>query len=95
LNDYVAPEQVYCENKEFCENCKLRNTCIEDFCPSVSHDKFNNFFVRPEIDCLLAQFLMDNAIVCMNLLVNYEKSELFSFYLEGLYASYLKEKEAI
>ena len=93
LNDYTAAKQIFCENKSLCEHCKLRNTCIEDFCPSVSHDKFNNFFIRPEIDCVFAQYLMDTAIICMNLLVNYENSSLFSKYLEEIYSPYLKEKE--
>ena len=93
LNDYTAAKQIFCENKSLCEHCKLRNTCVEDFCPSVSHDKFNDFFIRPEIDCVFAQYLMDTAIICMNLLVNYENSSLFSKYLEEIYSPYLKEKE--
>lgn len=93
LEDYIKDEQLVCQNPSLCDGCKLRSACLEDFCPSVSHDRFNNFFIKPEIDCILAQQLMDCAITTMDILVNYDKSEVFQEYLNDLYQFYEKKEE--
>ena len=93
LEDYSKSIMIECEDKSICENCKMRSSCLDDFCPSVSHDIFDDFFIKPKIDCLLFQYLIDGAIATMNILVNYEKSDLFAKYLDNLYRFYEKKEE--
>ena len=93
LNDYDKPEELICENKKLCENCLLRQTCIDDMCPSVSYDMFNTFMIRPEVDCLMAQWMVENALIAMDILVNKEKNDTFKNYLNDLYFRYKKEVE--
>lgn len=93
LSDYHKQEKLICEKEELCNTCPLRLTCVEDMCPSVSHDMFGTFFIRPEIDCLFYQILAQNAIIMMNFLVEHEHNETFKIYLDKLYKEYRKEGE--
>lgn len=92
LEEYTSAAITKCEDENFCNDCILRSICVEDTCPSVSKDMFNNFFIKPKIDCIFSQELFENAINAMNILVNYEKSELFEDYLEKIYENYKKDK---
>lgn len=90
LDDFHQAQTTYCEDKEKCISCPLRQVCIDEACPSVSHDRFNNFFIRPEIDCLLSQWMFENACVAMDILKQ-ENNHLFQLYLEDIYKIYKKE----
>lgn len=92
LNDFNKADTIYCEHKEKCAECLLRQVCIEETCPSVSHDRFNNFFVRPEIDCLMDLWMFENACVAMDILKK-ENNQLFKEYLDEIYKIYEKEGE--
>lgn len=85
LNDYNKAEMITCEDSSLCDTCIRRLSCIHETCPSVSHDMFNNFFIRPKVDCLYAQWLQENAITMMDFLVNQEQNETFKLYLEKCY----------
>ena len=93
LKDYTASAITECENKNLCENCLLRKTCIEETCPSVSKDMFDNFFIKPEIDCIFTQSLFENALIAMDILVNNDNNELFKKYLNQLYIDYIKDNK--
>lgn len=95
LKDYNKKAIIKCEDETECINCPLRTTCVHDICPSVTHDLFNNFFTRPKIDCLFYKWLMEDAIVAMDFLVNKKNNELFKEYLNNLYKEFEipKEKE--
>ena len=84
LNDYNKEVSITCEDSKLCENCIGRMSCIHDICPSVSHDLFNNFFIKPKVDCLYNIWLEENAIIMMDFLVNQEKNETFKNYLERI-----------
>lgn len=84
LDDYNKAEKIICEDNSLCENCTCRLSCIHETCPSVSHDMFGDFFIRPKVDCLYAQWLQENAIVMMDFLVNQEQNETFKRYLETI-----------
>lgn len=90
LIDYNQLAKITCENPEKCDTCKIRKNCLHDICPSVSHDMFNNFFIRPEIDCLFDQFLYEDALKIMSSLVK-DNNESFKQYLQNIYNDYLKE----
>lgn len=85
LGDYNKAEMITCEDSSLCDTCIRRLSCIHEICPSVSHDMFNNFFIRPKVDCLYAQWLQENAITMMDFLVNQEQNETFKLYLEKCY----------
>lgn len=89
LYDYKKKAKLVSSKKELCETCLLRNTCFEDICPSVSHDLYGEFFIRPEIDCIFNNCLMENCIKEMDILVNKSPSELFKKYLDSV----LEKKE--
>lgn len=93
LSDYNKKATLKCEKSELCDNCLMRLTCIDDMCPSVSHDLYNTFFIRPEIDCIFYQILMQNAIFMMKFLVENEHNETFKKYLDRIYAKYNKGGE--
>lgn len=90
LNDFNKAETIYCEKRDKCINCSLRQVCIEETCPSVSRDRFNNFFIRAEIDCLMEQWMFENACVAMDILKQ-ENNQLFKGYLDNIYKIYKKE----
>lgn len=94
LADYYRPETLKCENEELCENCKLKNTCHMQACPSTTQDLYNSFFIDSEIHCLWQQFLFDEAIKTMQILVP-ENNLLFKNYLNYRcnYNKYFKEEE--
>jgi radical SAM protein with 4Fe4S-binding SPASM domain len=62
LSDYATLAAIECEDKNLCSNCKLRKTCKHEVCPSVSHDLFDSFFIKPKIDCILGQTMYDDAL---------------------------------
>ena len=82
LKDYSEKYEVKCEKPEKCDSCKLRCVCAYDCCPSVSHDRFNSFQVRPYIDCVWEEMLINGAITAMHILVN-ENNQLFKEYLDN------------
>lgn len=86
LGDYNKAEKLICEDASLCENCVCRLSCIHEVCPSVSHDRFGNFFTRPKVDCLYSQWLEENAITMMDFLVNQEKNEVFKKYLDNIFS---------
>lgn len=90
LNDFNTAATIYCEKEDKCVDCPLRQVCIEETCPSVSHDRFNNLFIRPEIDCLMEQWMFENASVAMDILKQ-ENNQLFKEYLDDIYKIYKKE----
>ena len=84
LEDYSKAEMITCEDAALCENCGRRLSCLHDTCPSVSHDMFGNFFIKPKVDCFYTQWLQENAIVMMDFLVKQEKNETFKNYLSRI-----------
>lgn len=84
LGDYNKSEIITCEDEKFCINCPSRLSCIHETCPSVSHDMFDNFFIRPKIDCLYSVWLQKYASIMMDFLVNQEKNEIFKDYLDQI-----------
>lgn len=93
LEKYNYQQETKCENETLCKNCILKNVCVEETCPSVSLDKYQNFFIRPEVDCIYNQALMEGASRSMDYLVNYEHNQLFKEYLDNLYINYEKEEK--
>lgn len=92
LTDYNQKALAVSENKQLCDTCPLRMTCIHEMCPSVSWDMFNNFFIRPQVDCLYYQWLMEDGAIAMDILVNQEKNHLFEQYLNELFENYEKKE---
>ena len=92
LMDFLQPIKISCNSTQLCNNCFLRPVCVDEICPSVSHDRFNSFFIKPAIDCLVDKWMAENAILAMRILVN-EKNELFKEYLDTIYSPYLKKEE--
>lgn len=84
LTEYAKKTSITCSNKNKCNYCLLRNVCINDICPSVSWDRFKNFHIRPEIDCIFSNILLKNCRIMMEILVK-ENNELFKQYLSNLY----------
>lgn len=81
LSKYEEVKISKCENEKLCENCKLRNICINYACPSTSWDLFKEFHIDNEIHCLWNQYLFDNATVLMSYFVE-NKNSLFKEFLE-------------
>lgn len=81
LKEYSEPKQLKCINEKICENCKIKNICSTQACPSTTQDLFNSFFIDSEIHCLWQQFLFDNAIRTMSILVK-ENNQFFKKYLD-------------
>ena len=90
LNDYNKQIELVCEEKEFCNTCPLRTVCLEDICPSVSHDMFNEFFIRPKIDCVFHRAIMSNAVAAMKILVDEAHNDKFKEYLDKIFENYKK-----
>lgn len=88
VEDYGKEEAIYCQEPEMCENCIVKYECLHDICPSVSHDRFNHFFTRPKVDCLYQQWMMQDAIVAMDILVKQENNQLFRQYLDDIFVNY-------
>lgn len=82
LTDYNEAITIISSKKELCDYCKLRQACIHKVCPSVSHDMFNDFFIRPSIDCIYNQILLEGGILMMKILVEQEKNQFFKKYLD-------------
>lgn len=93
LKDYNIQQVLKCEKEEFCNNCPLRLNCIDDMCPSVSHDLYQTFFIRPEIDCIFYRLLMENSIFMMKFLVDNENNQTFKQYLKRIFKQYHKNKK--
>lgn len=81
LKEYSQSKQLKCINEKLCENCKIKNICFMQACPSTTQDLFNSFFIDSEIHCLWQQFLFDNAIKTMSILVK-ENNQYFKKYLD-------------
>lgn len=84
LEAYTKWGALECENAKRCETCPLRSVCFHDICPSVSWDRFNNLHIRPEIDCIFSEILLQNCAIMMELLVT-EDNQLFKKYLSSIY----------
>ena len=82
LNDYHKLAKVVSEDSSLCDICPIRTVCGEDICPSVTHDMFDDFFIRPAIDCYWNMFLINGAIAAMKILVDEDDNQLFKQYLE-------------
>lgn len=93
LSDYFKNEIIQNSNENMCLVCPVRQVCLEETCPSVSKDIFNNFFIRPTVDCKIQQWFFENAITAMNILVK-ENNITFKNYLERLYEDF-KNKKAV
>ena len=93
LSDYFKNEIIQNPNENMCLVCPVRQVCLEETCPSVSKDIFNNFFIRPTVDCKIQQWFFENAITAMNILVK-ENNITFKNYLERLYEDF-KNKKAV
>ena len=72
------------EDKTLCDTCPIRTACSEDICPSVTHDMFGDFFIRPKIDCYWNMFLVNGAIASMKILVDGDNNQLFKQYLDEI-----------
>lgn len=94
LNDYNKPEKITCEEPSLCDGCINRLSCLHETCPSVSHDLYNNFFIRPKIDCLYSIWLEEYAIAMMNFLVKEEKNQAFKRYLDRILSKPEQEEES-
>lgn len=92
LNDYNKKTVLISSNKELCKSCPARLTCINDICPSTSHDMFNEFFIKPEIDCIFHRALFENALSSMKILVDEAQNKNFKSYLDEIFNNYKKEK---
>ena len=92
LTLYDQDKMMMSENEELCTSCILRTNCIDDFCPSVSYDLFKNFFIKPEVDCLLNQWMTENAIFLMKVLTE-ENNNRFQTYLSDIFFPYIKNEK--
>jgi radical SAM protein with 4Fe4S-binding SPASM domain len=88
LEDYTQPAAMTSQDPKLCETCIVRHACFHDVCPSVSHDRFNTFFTRPTVDCLYQQWMMEDAIIAMDILVNQENNQMFRQYLDDIFQNY-------
>lgn len=91
LEAYNQQAILTSEDESLCATCKLRQTCIDDICPSVSYDMFKTFLKRPKVDCLYYQWFFEDALIAMDFLVNSENNQLFKDYLDNLFAHRKKE----
>lgn len=85
LDDYAQNTVLICaEDETICNNCLIREGCINSMCPSVSHDLYNSFFKRPKVDCVLEKTLVNGAIYTMKILLEQEENKYFKEYFEQL-----------
>lgn len=93
LKKYNQGYQIECNNKILCENCPLKNTCINTDCPSSTWDLYKNFKTTTEINCIWRQDIFWAAIALNNKLIE-ENNQVFKYYLDNIckYNTYLKEE---
>lgn len=84
-NLYSKQGIITCEDNSLCNNCKMRLRCVDDCCPSISHDVFKNFNTKSKVNCIFYQTLIDNALVLMKILVP-QNNKAFEVYLNTLYS---------
>lgn len=84
LEKYTKKSAIICENEELCLTCPLKEVCLNDICPSVSWDRFNNLLIKPAIDCKFSIMLFKNCRTMMKVLVE-ENNLLFKDYLDRIY----------
>lgn len=84
LEKYTKKSAIICENEELCLTCPLKEACLNDICPSVSWDRFNNLLIKPTIDCKFSIMLFKNCRTMMKVLVE-ENNLLFKDYLDRVY----------
>lgn len=90
LQDFSKPYLIQSSQQNQCDTCILRKVCIDDICPSVSYDRFNNFFTKPSVECYFNQWMFNNATTVMDFLVK-ENNITFQKYLDNIFKKYLKE----
>lgn len=92
LTTFKEKEIATCDNIELCTNCKLKNICTPESCPSTSWDLFQNFNINNEMHCYWKQCLFDSALVIMKYLTD-KNNQLFKDYLNTQcgYKKYIKE----
>ena len=85
LKEYNSQGEFECEVKDLCAQCKLKDICFEDICPSVSKDRFNSFKVKPEIDCLFSQWIAEIAQEMINVILSIGKTKTFDEYMNEIF----------
>ena len=80
LNDITQRKQVQNENPEKCEHCIGKNICHFNSCISCSYyTKVSDptAMVMNDITCFWERTMLENCIVQMKILVDYENNQLF------------------
>lgn len=90
IQTYSQSDSIICEDPSLCDNCKMKIRCFDDCCPSTSYDMFGQLNVKSQINCLYYQFLIDNSLALMKILVN-QNNEAFHSFLNTIYEKYDKE----